>query len=72
MTELEQPPLHNQSSTSNNTVRWESTLQSQQQQQQQNNNIDEDYDGGNSTARLFERTRIQVLAGMRACVKKRE
>ncbi len=24
---------------------------------------DEDYDGGNSTARLFERTRIQVLAG---------
>ena len=30
-------------------------------QQQQ---YDEEYDGGNSTARLFERTRIQVLAGM--------
>ena len=49
MTDLE-PPLNNQSST--------------QQQLQLSSNIEEDYDGGNSTARLFERTRIQVLAGL--------
>jgi hypothetical protein len=51
-------PFHNQSSNSN-SVKWDTT----QPQQQQQNSIDEDYDGGNSTARLFERTRIQVLAG---------
>jgi spectrin beta len=32
---------------------------------------DMDYDGGNSTARLFERTRIQVLADEREMVQKR-
>ncbi len=57
MTDIE-PPLQNQSSNNNNSnSRWDSTQPVQQ------SSIDEDYDGGNSTARLFERTRIQVLAG---------
>jgi hypothetical protein len=49
----------------------------QQQQQQQNgqNGVqlmeDPDFDGGNSTARLFERTRIQVLADEREMVQKK-
>ena len=33
--------------------------------------FEEDYDGGNSTARLFERTRIQVLADERETVQKK-
>jgi spectrin beta len=40
----------------------------------QNNNVlidDIDFDGGNSTARLFERTRIQVLADEREMVQKK-
>lgn len=41
-------------------------LDPQQQQQQ-----DIDFDGGNSTARLFERTRIQVLADEREMVQKK-
>lgn len=39
---------------------------------QSTNPIDEvDFDGGNSTARLFERTRIQVLADEREHVQKK-
>ena len=44
------------------------------EQQQQNNpyQVEEvDFDGGNSTARLFERTRIQVLADEREMVQKK-
>jgi hypothetical protein len=52
MTDTIEPLLVNQSTN----VKWDPSTQQQ-------NNIDEDYDGGNSTARLFERTRIQVLAG---------
>ena len=59
MTDIVEPLLVNQT----NTVKWDPSSSNHQQQQQNNNNIDEDYDGGNSTARLFERTRFQVLAG---------
>ena len=45
--------------------------QDQSQNQQQYLMDDVDFDGGNSTARLFERTRIQVLADEREMVQKK-
>lgn len=48
------------------------TQQADQQQQQNAGGVqNDDYDDGNSTARLFERTRIQVLAVERELVQKK-
>ena len=47
------------------------TTQSQQPHQQAPVIEEVDFDGGNSTARLFERTRIQVLADEREHVQKK-
>ena len=65
MTDVEVSPSFQQNGTSNNTS-------SHHQQQQATTTIEEvDFDGGNSTARLFERTRIQVLADEREHVQKK-
>jgi spectrin beta len=68
MTDVEvSPSFQQQNGTSNNT-----SSHHQQQQQQATTTIEEvDFDGGNSTARLFERTRIQVLADEREHVQKK-
>ena len=49
-------------------VRWDPLNQEQQQnggqqQQGQDGDYEFDYDGGNSSSRLFERSRIKALAG---------
>ncbi len=45
-------------------VRWDPLNQDGQQGQQgQEGDFEFDYDGGNSSSRLFERSRIKALAG---------
>ena len=53
-------------------VRWDPLNQEQQQnggqqQQGQDGDYEFDYDGGNSSSRLFERSRIKALAGEKMC-----
>lgn len=59
MTDIE-PPLQTQSNSNN---KWDSVAPPSSGGPPSAPPLDDDYDGGNSTARLFERTRIQVLAG---------
>jgi spectrin beta len=64
MTDVEVSPSFQQNGTSNNT--------NSHHQQQATTTIEEvDFDGDNSTARLFERPRIQVLADEREHVQKK-
>jgi len=63
---------NNSQNNTNGHTNGHSTNQQQHQIISTANLIDEtDFDGGNSTARLFERTRIQVLADEREMVQKK-
>ena len=66
MTDVEVSPSFQQNGTSNNT-----NSKQQQQQQAATTTKEVNFDGGNSTARLFEPTRIQVLAVEREHVQKK-
>lgn len=70
MTDVDVSPSFQQNGTSNNTSATTNGYSSQHQAT--TTTIEEvDFDGGNSTARLFERTRIQVLADEREHVQKK-